>query len=144
MKDLTQHERLGHLMMHVCRLRGKTADQFMERSHLYRGQGLLLMFLSKHNGLTHSEIAEKLNISPAAATKVIKRLEKEGYLERQADENDERLSRVFLKEDGRALMDEIKKSFKCLDEKTFKKFSPEDLKQFGDYLNRILHNLQDV
>lgn len=131
------------MLMHVCRLRGKTADQFMEQSHLYRAQSLLLLFLSKHEGLTHSEIAEELRISPAATTKVIKRLEKEGYLQRQADADDERISRVFLMEDGRAVIDDVTRSFKRLDEKTFENFSDEELEQFGDYLDRILNNLTE-
>lgn len=138
----TKSERLGHLLMHVCRLRGKTADQFMDKSNLYRGQGMLLMFISEHAGWTHSEIAEKLNISPAATTKVIKRLEKEGYLERRSDEHDERISRVFLQEEGQAIIEEIRKSFKRLDQKTFKGFSNEELENFQDYLDRILQNLK--
>lgn len=142
MEEQTQQEKIGHLLMHVCRLRGMTADHLMEQSNLYRGQGLMLLFLSKHEGLTHSEIAEKLNISPAAATKVIKRLEKEGYLERRSDEKDERVSRVFLREGGRASMDEIRRSFKRLDQKMFGNFTEDDLNRFSDYLNRIIKNLR--
>lgn len=129
--------------MNVCRQRGKTADQFMEQSSLYRGQGLMLLFIADHDGQTHSEIAERLNISPAAATKVIKRLEKEGYLQRQSDDNDERISRVFLRKEGRAIIEEIYTSFKRLDKKTFEGFSDEDLDKFHEYLTRILNNLQN-
>lgn len=141
MKQFSQIEKLGQLLMHVCRARGKTADQFMEQSNLYRGQGLLLSFISKHEGLTHSEIAEKLNVSPAATTKVTKRLEKSGYLERRSDEHDERISRVFLREEGRGMIEQISTSFQRLDQKTFAGFSDNELDQFRDYLNRILENL---
>ncbi len=140
---LSNDETLGHMLMNVCRQRGKRADQFMEQNGLFRGQGVLLMFLSKHDGVSHSEIAEKLRISPAAATKVIKRLERGGYLQRQADAKDERLSRVFLRPEARAVISEIHDSFKFLDEITFKGFDEEDLEKFHDYLQRILENLQD-
>ncbi len=139
----TKSEKLGILLMNVCRQRGKTANQFMEQSNLYRGQGLMLLFIADHDGQTHSEIAERLNISPAAATKAIKRLEKEGYLQRQSDENDERISRVFLRKEGRAIIEEIYTSFKRLDKKTFEGFSDEDLDKFHEYLTRILNNLQN-
>jgi DNA-binding MarR family transcriptional regulator len=138
----TKKEKIGHLLMHVCRERGKTADQFMTQSKIFRGQGMMLMFLSEHEGLTHSEIAEKLNISPAAATKVIKRLEEEGYIQRQSDEKDERLSRVFMQEAGRAVISGIKSSFKKLDEQTFQNFGDEDLDRLEDYLHHILMNLK--
>lgn len=142
MLNPTKQERLGQLLMHVCRMRGKTADQLMEQSNIYRGQALLLLFISEHANLTHSEIAEKLNISPAAATKVIKRLENEGYLQRQSDERDERISRVVLKEKGRPIIEGIRDSFKRLDKKTFEGFSDEDLNQLRAYLDRILENLK--
>lgn len=138
----TKKEKIGHLLMHVCRERGKTADQFMTHSKIFRGQGMMLMFLSEHEGLTHSEIAEKLNISPAAATKVIKRLEEEGYVQRQSDENDERISRVFMQESGRAVISGIHSAFKKLDEQTFQDFENEDLDQFEKYLRHILTNLK--
>ena len=135
-------EKIGHLLMHVCRERGKTADQFMTHSKIFRGQGMMLMFLSKHEGMTHSEIAEKLDISPAAATKVIKRLEEEGYIQRQSDEKDERLSRVFMQEAGRAVISGIQSSFKKLDEQTFQNFDEDDLNRLEDYLRHILTNLK--
>ena len=102
----------------------------------------MLMFLSGHEGMTHSEIAEKLDISPAAATKVIKRLEEEGYIQRQSDEKDERLSRVFMQEAGRAVISGIQSSFKKLDEQTFQNFGEDDLDRLEDYLRHILTNLK--
>ena len=128
--------------MHVCRERGKTADQFMTQSKIFRGQGMMLMFISEHEGMTHSEIAERLNISPAAATKVIKRLEEEGYVQRQSDEKDERLSRVFLQDAGRAVISGIQSSFTRLDEQTFQNFGEEDLDRLENYLRHILTNLK--
>lgn len=127
--------------MHVCRTRAKRADVYMARSHLYRGQGLLLLFLARQDGLTHSEIAEKLNISPAAATKVIKRLERLGFLQRQADEQDERVSRVYLQPTGREVMDAIQQSFQVLDEQSFQGFSAAEQEQLRGFLQRILENL---
>lgn len=140
--DQIENTNLGHLLMHVCRMRGKTADQFMGQCILYHGQGRMLKFISMHEGLTHSEISEKLRISPAATTKVIKRLEKVGYLERRSDEHDERISRVFMKDEGKEIIEGIDTSFQRLDEKTFNGFSEKDLDQLRDFLNRILNNLR--
>ena len=128
--------------MHVCRTRSKTADQFMEHNKLHRGQGFMLLFVSENDGLSHSEIAEKIHISPAAATKVIKRLEEEGYVLRQSDEKDERLSRVFILDKGRAAVGGLHSIFKKFNDQTFKDFSEDELNQFEEYLKRILHNLR--
>jgi len=134
---------IGHLLMQSCRSRAKNADRIMERCKLFRGQGILLLTIAKQPGLTHSKIAEELDISAAAATKAIKRLEKAGYLHRQADMQDERISRVFLREEGVALIEQIKRAFKKLDAITFCGFSDEELMVFQGYLERILANLDE-
>jgi DNA-binding MarR family transcriptional regulator len=114
----------------------------MERIGLYRGQAILLMILSRHNGITHSEIAEKLRISPAAATKVIKRMESAGYLQRQADPADERVSRVYLQDQGRALIAEIEGVFAKLDRAMFEGVPEAELARFRDLLTQMAANLE--
>ncbi len=81
---------LGRLIADIGRLQASRLDQMMDELGLYRGQAVLLIVLGEQDGLTHSEIAEALKISPAAATKVIKRLEELGYLQRRADPSDDR------------------------------------------------------
>jgi DNA-binding MarR family transcriptional regulator len=63
--------KFGMLVGNIGRLHATLADQYMERIGLYRGQAILLLTLSVQDGLTHSEIAEKLEVSPPAATKVM-------------------------------------------------------------------------
>jgi MarR family transcriptional regulator, organic hydroperoxide resistance regulator len=141
MSYITEAE-LGHLMVNVCRLHHTRADQSMERIGLYRGQAILLMILSRHEGITHSEIAEKLEISPAAATKVIKRMEGAGYVQRQADPADERVSRVYLQDRGRALVAEIEVAFGKLDRAMFEGVPEAELARFRDLMCRMAGNLQ--
>jgi MarR family transcriptional regulator, organic hydroperoxide resistance regulator len=138
----SEEGKIGHCLMNVCRMRGKMADQFMGKKRLFRGQGILLMFISQNRGLTQTEIADWLKISPSAATKVIKRLEQEGYLERRSDEKDDRVSRVFIRPAGLAVIEDVESTFKRLDDKTFMGFTKDELNSFGNYLVRIQENLQ--
>jgi MarR family transcriptional repressor of mepA len=98
---MEDHRQLGKLLFSIGRLQATRADRYMDQIGLFRGQGMLLKFLDHHDGLTHSEIAERLEISPAAVTKVIKRLEEQKYLKRQPDPKDERVSRVFIQPAGK-------------------------------------------
>jgi DNA-binding MarR family transcriptional regulator len=136
------YEDLGRLLVSVCRLHHTKADQSMDQIGLYRGQALLLMTLSQQDGMTHSEIAEKLGISPAAATKVIKRMEQAQYLQRRADPADERISRVYLLDKGRALIDEINAAFAKLDRTTFGGLPQPELERLLNLLKRMQANLQ--
>jgi MarR family transcriptional regulator, organic hydroperoxide resistance regulator len=132
---------LGRLMANIGRLHSTKANHFMDQIGLYRGQAILMMTLSEQDGLTHSYIAEKLQISPAAVTKVIKRLEEENFIQRRPDERDERVSRVYLREKGRAAIDEIHRSFCALDNKMFEGLSEEELDELHKVLLHVLANL---
>ena len=134
-------KKMGQLLGNVGRLHAKRADQFMSEMGIYRGQAILLLILSDHDGITHSEIAEKLDISPAAASKVIKRLEKLKYLKRQSDELDERVSHLYMQEEGRLMLSKIIGVFKKLEEISFTGFSEEEKNTFTEMLLRIQGNL---
>jgi MarR family transcriptional regulator, organic hydroperoxide resistance regulator len=135
---------LGRLIADVGRLQASRLDQMMDEIGLYRGQAVLLIVLGEADGLTHSEIAETLKISPAAATKVIKRLEELGYLQRRADSSDERISRVFLLEGGRAVLDQIHAVFRRVNRVILNDFTNDEQAQLRGLLTRVYANLQRV
>ncbi len=125
-KNNPEEVKPGMLLANIGRLHAKRADRFMERFGLYRGQAILLKILSEKDGLTHSEIAEKLEISPAAATKVIKRMEALNYVRRQPDLTDERISRVFIQAEGTAVVQQIENAFEQIDQILLSHLNPEE------------------
>jgi DNA-binding MarR family transcriptional regulator len=64
---------------------------------------LCLRVIATYDGLCQREIAEILRISRARVTTVMQGLEKMGAIRRERDENDQRLTRVYLTELGRSL-----------------------------------------
>ncbi len=53
------------------------------------------------DGLSQREIAEKLHIKPPTVNVTVQRLEKAGFLYREADEKDQRISRIYMTEKGK-------------------------------------------
>lgn len=137
---------LGRLLANLGRQHAMRIDQRMEQVGLYRGQAILLLTLAEGDGkptrLTHSEIAERLHVSPAAASKVIKRMESLGYLQRTPDPLDERVSRVTLLEEGRAVVEDIHAVFQAINQRMVAGFSPEEQADLREFLLRMLNNLQ--
>ncbi len=140
-KNYPEAVKLGMLLANIGRLHAKWADRFMERLGLYRGQAILLKILSEKDGLTHSEIAEKLEISPAAATKVIKRMEALNYVRRQPDPADERISRVSLQEEGAAVVQQIENSFDQIDQILISNLNPEEQRTMIQLLWKVYTSL---
>jgi DNA-binding MarR family transcriptional regulator len=56
----------------------------------------VLLYISEHKGTTHSEIAEDFDITPAAVTQLADRLVAAGYLGREQDGRDHRISHLRL------------------------------------------------
>lgn len=142
--DLDQEISLGRLLANLCRLQATRVDQLMEQIGLYRGQGMLLVILSRQDGLTHTEIAERLQISPSAATKVIKRLEMLNYLQRQPDPSDERISRVYLKPEGKAVIDQIHTAFQQINVVMSAGISTQEQQELRNLIGRIHANLENA
>lgn len=133
----------GKLLGNVCRTHATKADQMLDQVGIYRGQAFLLMLLSKNDGLTHSEISEHLQISPAAVTKVIKRLEQMDFIQRKPDDVDERVSRVFMQEKGRVKINEVHSILKTVDQIMLKDISEEDIQTLRELLLRMQKNMID-
>lgn len=107
---------LGRLMAVVCRLSGDRIRVKMEKIGLHRGQGFVLMHLWDHDGLAQGEIASAKHVRPATMTNMLKRMERDGWIERRRDSEDERVVRVYLTEKAIALHDDTRATFVELDE----------------------------
>jgi DNA-binding MarR family transcriptional regulator len=66
-------------------------------------QYLVFLVLWEADGITVKELGDKLFLDSGTITPLIKRLEARGLVRRQRDEEDERLVRIFLTDEGRAL-----------------------------------------
>ena len=111
---------------------------------LNRGQPPIMGLLSQNGGMSQKEMAHALNLSPATMTVALKRMEKAGLVSREMDENDQRILRVNLSEQGREMCvkgDEIsdRVTAELLDG-----FSKEEQEQLHEYMCRIVQNMEKV
>ncbi len=63
-------------------------------------QYLVMMVLWENDGLTVSELGEKLLLDSGTLTPLLKRLESKSYLDRKRKKEDERVVELFLTEEG--------------------------------------------
>lgn len=66
-------------------------------------QYLVFMVLWEADGITVKALGDKLFLDSGTITPLVKRLEGRGLLRRQRDDEDERLVRIFLTDEGRGL-----------------------------------------
>lgn len=66
-------------------------------------QYLALLALWEEDAVSVRHLGERLSLDSATLTPLLKRLEKQGLIERRRDQQDERVVRVVLSKKGRAL-----------------------------------------
>ena len=141
MSEPAEAQSLDYLLAQVSRLHHQRAYELLEKIGLYRGQPPVLFALWEQDALTHGELAGKLQITPATITKMIQRMEKSGFVSSQPDASDQRVSRVYLTEAGRAVRVELEAVWKRLEAESFRGFNDDERVVLGEYLLRLRSNL---
>ena len=131
----------GSLIARTCKLFRCRAHAAFDTVGLYRGQQFALQVLWREDGLTHSELAERLAVQPATVSPMVKRMEKAGLVERRRDPADERISRVYLTPAGRNARGSVETVWQDLEARIFEGFSAEERDQFERFLTRVVQNL---
>lgn len=140
----TELESLDFLLAQVSRLHYTRAHTLLEAIGLYRGQPPVLRTLWEQEGLTHTELAERLHLTPATITKMLQRMEKTGFVTRQADATDQRVSRVYLTAAGRAIQSQVQAVWHTMEQETFAGFTQEERDILRRFLGHIRENLRRV
>ena len=144
MKPLDEPNTLDFLLAQICHQHHFRANALLEAIGLYRGQPPVLFALWEQEGLTHTELAERLHNTPATITKMLQRMEKAGFVQRRADANDQRVSRVYLTEAGRAIQARVQAVWDTMEAETFAGFTDEERLLLRAFLQHIRQNLIEV
>lgn len=72
-------------------------------------QYLVLLVLWEEDGISVKQLGERIALDSATLTPLLKRLAERGILERRRDENDERVVRIHLTSNGKALRTKAKR-----------------------------------
>ena len=130
------------MLMHTGRLHKSLIASRVKDIGIHRTQHRILMHLARHEKLpSQKELAEHLEVTPAAVTLAIKQIEQDGYIKRTLGK-DSRFYEIEITERGRELVALTRALFSEADSLMFEGFSEEELEKFAGYLGRIQHNIK--
>lgn len=117
-------------------------DSHVGRLGIHRTHHRILMHLARHDKLpSQKELAAHLNITPAAVTGALKKIEKDGFVERTLG-SDNRYNELRITEKGRELVSESRKIFCQVDSSMFDGFSDEELDTYITCLEKLQANMR--
>ena len=123
----------------------RIVEQLIQQSTgISHSQHWLLMSLSREQFKSQKELAARLNISPAAVTMTLKKLEAEGYIEKVINPQDTRFNFVSLTAKGEHIVEISKQLFYNIDHWVFSGFTDEEIQTFTCFTERIIENLKKI
>jgi MarR family transcriptional regulator, organic hydroperoxide resistance regulator len=125
----------------VCRAHRTHVGELLAEHGLHVGQEMVLVELWQDDGLRGGDLADRLGVEPPTITKMLRRLESCGLVERRADPEDARSLRVYLTEQGRALEEPVMRCWEHAEQTVLAGMNATDRRTFQRLLVRVKSNL---
>ncbi|MDO4924131.1 MAG: MarR family transcriptional regulator [Turicibacter sp.] len=133
---------LHRAFIRASKMHKKVCQHRFQQLGLTEGQPKVLDYLRHHNGCSQKDLAKHCHIQPATATSLLGHLERSGLIYREMNQQDRRITNVFLTEAGAAFQKKVKTAFIEIDEQCFKGFTSKEKEEAINYLERICENLK--
>lgn len=102
------------------------------------GADLALAEIASAEGLTHTELAERLRVRPPSVTKILRTLERDGLIFRLSDPDDARVSRIHLTAEGRRIRPALRRAWREAESEALRMLSAAEDDRLRALLARAL------
>lgn len=143
MKEIDRNS-LYYIFLEILRSHHYRSHVLLDRIDVYPGQPPMLFALDKEDGQSQKELADRLNVSPATITVMLRRMEKTNLVTRKQDDEDQRISRVYMTDEGREACIKANNVMQNIEEECFGNFRPDEKVVLRRLLMQMRDNLQAV
>ena len=99
--------------------------------------GFVLLHIDEENGTPATKIAPLMGMEPRSLTRMLARLEERDFICRVPDEQDRRMVRIFLTEEGKKYKSFAKEVVIDFNKKIYNEIPMEDLDTFFQVVDKI-------
>lgn len=100
-------ESLGLLIHDVAHHLRVLIDRRVARFQLTRLKWQTLAILDRKDGITQTDLANRLDLEKSTVGRLLNRMELRGFIHRERDKNDRRITRIFIENKIRPLLEEL-------------------------------------
>ncbi len=133
---------IASLLVQTARSMRTVVSRNLLDSGLYAGQDGVMLLLAETDGLTAGNLAAKLGVKAPTMTRTIGRMEAQGFVERRTDDDDARLTKVYLTAPGRSSLQTIEAAGKSSEKIAIHGLSDKEVKTLMKLLRAVDSNLQ--
>ncbi|MDF7776529.1 MarR family transcriptional regulator [Sphingomonas sp. AOB5] len=134
-------ETLGFVLSDLSHQMRRVFDVRARKLSVTRAQWKTLFVLSRAEGVNQGMLAEKLDVEPITACRMVDRLEEAGLVERRRDPADRRAWLIYLTETARPLVSELRALGDQLNEDALQGIDTAEREQLLATLAKVRANL---
>ena len=142
-KDFLTQANPMKILIFVSQLHHRMLEKLVGATGLHRAQHRMLMTLADHEFESQSALANMLEISTATVAVSLKKLERDGYIQKKVKEGDSRANFIQLTERGKKVVESSREIFESMDKKAVRGFTDEELVLLRTFLGRMYENLSE-
>ena len=134
----------GFLITKIHQLSSRVFSKLLDEYDIHEitaAQGRILFPLWKQDNLSFQELKKKTLLSKSTLSYFLDQLEEARFIERIHSEDDKRTIKIKLITIDKGVKDKFINVSNRMKEIYYRNFSEQQIDDFEDYLNRILHNL---
>jgi len=133
----------------------RTCSHLIGRGHHHRkggghGQGRVLSILSKNDTMSQKDLTELIQVRSSSLSELLSKLEKNGYITSEKDEEDKRSANITITEAGKIVASEHMEKRKAMAIELFKSLTEEEQTELSKLLSKLStawleeHNPEDL
>lgn len=134
-----------HAARYISKLSNKLRrkiDAFSSKEAFSGSQGRVLHFiLAQNNDVFQKDIEEEFSLRPPTATELLKKMEKNGLIYREAMASDARMKRIVVSEKALRYKDMVIADITALEDELTKNISQNELAIFFRVIEKMLDNI---
>lgn len=104
---------------------------------LTQSTGFILLNIDPKNGTPSTQLGPMMGMEPTSLSRTLKTMEDKGWVIRQTDQNDRRVARIVLTDEGKRLRNISRKTVVSFNEKILNKIPEEKFEHFKEVIQII-------
>ena len=134
---MIEQKLMRNLMRASASVRRHPRPEEGHRHHKGRGYGHILDLLADGEGISQQQIADALGIRPQSVSEAVAIMEDQGFVRKEANKNDRRITLVYITEQGGIRREELAQERAQRAKRLFSVLSESEKEQLLQLLEKI-------
>ena len=130
------------LINDISRMFGAQMRRCADELGIPSGYRHMLIYLAHHDGVSQLELAKFTHLTPPTVSVTLQKMERDGFIERKADSDDQRQMLVYITEKGKSLEMQSKMKADETEKLALEGLSKEEKEALSEYLRRIYDGMR--